>query len=423
MLMLHSLGGAIGLMLIGVLLLGTWPAIWNKVEQRGRIPAHTFLDYATSYLVVAVVTALTFGQLGPDGDPPLNFLDQLRQPNGRAVAFAVAGGATLSVGDVAMQYTTALLGLSIGPPLLNATTVVLGVVLTYFLDGGINRPELVFPGMACATLAIALGAAAHALSHRQQQQDAATAAGAVAAGAAKHGPEDSAHAVCGHEEKGGGGGGGPAAAVVCSSGRDVEQAAGPPAEPEAGRAAKKQRRRAIQSNAKWHQGALVALLGGAIYSLFLPAFQIASTDAFRLLPPGTPPPSVWTTNFYFSSGFWVSSLAVNLVLLYIAPLGGRRSSVLGWLRDGDGRALSVLSGVLAAAGDLTQFIGGQAIGFAAAQLVMAYPLVGVIWGQLHFKEHRGPGRAATAARALIAGQVVLYCASIGLLAGSAKLRE
>lgn len=93
----------------------SWPALWNKVEQRGRIPSHTFLDYATTYLVVAVATALTFGQLGPDGDPPRNFLAQLRQPNGRAVAFAVAGGATLAVGDVAMQYTTALLGLSIGP--------------------------------------------------------------------------------------------------------------------------------------------------------------------------------------------------------------------------------------------------------------------------------------------------------------------
>jgi drug/metabolite transporter (DMT)-like permease len=123
-------------------------------------------------------------------------------------------------------------------------------------------------------------------------------------------------------------------------------------------------------------------------------------------------------------GFWCSAVLVNLVLLHFpGPLGSRQSSVAGWLRDGDGRALSILSGVLAAAGDLTQFIGGQAIGFAAAQLVMAYPVVGVVWGQLHFGEHRGHGRAATATRALIAGQVALYCASIGLLAGSAKLRE
>jgi hypothetical protein len=46
-----------------------------------------------------------------------------------------------------MQYATALLGLSIGPPLLNALTVIIGVVLAYFLDGGINKPQLVFPGM------------------------------------------------------------------------------------------------------------------------------------------------------------------------------------------------------------------------------------------------------------------------------------
>jgi hypothetical protein len=31
------------------------------------------------------------------------------------IGFAVAGGVTLAVGDIAMQYATALLGLSIGP--------------------------------------------------------------------------------------------------------------------------------------------------------------------------------------------------------------------------------------------------------------------------------------------------------------------
>ena len=46
----------------------------------------------------------------------------------------------------------------------------LGVILTYFLDGGFNRPDLVVPGMACATLAIFVGAAAHLLTHRRQTQ-------------------------------------------------------------------------------------------------------------------------------------------------------------------------------------------------------------------------------------------------------------
>jgi hypothetical protein len=50
-------------------------------------------------------------------------------------------------------------------------------------------------------------------------------------------------------------------------------------------------------------------------------------------------------------------------------------------------------------------------------------VVGVIWGQLHFREHRGRGGEAAAARALVAGQVALYCAAVGLLAGSAKLRD
>jgi hypothetical protein len=204
------------LMIGGMLMLGTWPAVWNKVragssvlsrfllypiqalqtaasyqaqltnhapcccchhqvELSGRLPAHTFLDYTVAYLVVAVVTSLTFGQLGPSYHDLPNFLEQLQQPNGPVVAFAIAGGICLSLGDIAMQYAVAFLGLSIGPPILNALTIIIGIILSYFLDGGINQAHLVFTGMACAAIAIALGTAAH-LTHPATKQQLATAA-------------------------------------------------------------------------------------------------------------------------------------------------------------------------------------------------------------------------------------------------------
>lgn len=52
----------------------------------------------------------------------------------------------LVAADLALQYSIALCGLSVGPPILNSITVVMSVVLAYFLDGGINKPELVFTG-------------------------------------------------------------------------------------------------------------------------------------------------------------------------------------------------------------------------------------------------------------------------------------
>ncbi len=51
--------------------------------------------------------------------------------------------------------------------------------------------------------------------------------------------------------------------------------------------------------------------------------------------------------------------------------------------------------------------------------VMAYPVVGVLWGVLRFREFAAPTMCA---RLLLWGQVLFYAASVGLLAGSASIR-
>jgi hypothetical protein len=165
--------------------------------------------------------------------------------------------------------------------------------------------------------------------------------------------------------------------------------------------------------------------GGVIYGCFMPAFQISANDPFKLLPSPTPPLSVYTTFFYFAVGFTAVSAVLNVWLMYKPPLGIQPSCLTAYLRDNRGRLLSVCSGLLAGAGDLTQFIGGQTAGYAAAMMVMAYPVVGVLWGLLRFKElRRKPaGQAVPWALVLILSQVVLYVLSVGLLSGSAELRS
>ena len=70
---------------------------------------------------------------GPQQGRP-NFTDQLGQRNGPLVGFAVAGGITLAVGDVCMQFSVALLGLSVGPAAINALTIVIGATQSGKLD-------------------------------------------------------------------------------------------------------------------------------------------------------------------------------------------------------------------------------------------------------------------------------------------------
>ena len=60
----------------------------------------------------------------------------------------------------------------------------------------------------------------------------------------------------------------------------------------------------------------------------------------------------------------VQAQIINVVFLYYPPLGTARSDVLTYLRDHDGRLLSVLAGLLACFGDMAQFLAGQAVGYA-----------------------------------------------------------
>jgi len=160
--------------------------------------------------------------------------------------------------------------------------------------------------------------------------------------------------------------------------------------------------------------------GGIIYGLFLPAFQIAANDPFGLLPAFVPPLTVYTTFFYFSVGFATTSLLINTVFLQKPLFGSAKSSIVGYLCDnGRGRWLSILSGLLAAFGDLTQFIGGQTAGYAACYLVMAYPVISAICGIFKFKELT---RQSPAILTCVLGQILFYVAAVGLLAASAELR-
>jgi len=77
MYLVKDISGAIGLMVVALVLLGTWPVVLAVLERRGRLPQHTFLDFSVTNFLAAVLIALTFGQIGPDTPATPNFLTQL----------------------------------------------------------------------------------------------------------------------------------------------------------------------------------------------------------------------------------------------------------------------------------------------------------------------------------------------------------
>ena len=74
--------GAIILMMVSLLCLGSWPAFFHVLERRGRHPQHTYLDYAITCFIIALLFALTVGQMGSGGtssSSDQNFFTQLSQ--------------------------------------------------------------------------------------------------------------------------------------------------------------------------------------------------------------------------------------------------------------------------------------------------------------------------------------------------------
>ena len=106
-----SLG--IGVLLLSLVALGSWPALLDLAFLRGRHPSHAYLDYATAVLLVATSFALASKQ-------PLSVSSE----SWASAGLAAVGGCLLMLGNLSMQRAL-LLGvpLTIVLPLQGSLTV------------------------------------------------------------------------------------------------------------------------------------------------------------------------------------------------------------------------------------------------------------------------------------------------------------
>ncbi|KAB2048057.1 hypothetical protein ES319_A13G088400v1 [Gossypium barbadense] len=396
MYVVESKGGAIACMLLALFFLGTWPAIMTLLERRGRLPQHTYLDYTMTNLLAAVIIALTFGEIGSSTPEKPNFIAQLSQDNWPSILFAMAGGVVLSLGNLSTQYAWAFVGLSVTEVITASITVVIGTTLNYFLDDKINRAQIIFPGVGCFLIAVCLGSAVHSSNAADNK--------AKLKGA---GYSPTLNGAITNEEL-----------------RNLEKGTGIIEEAKAGTAEfllELEKRRAIKVFGKSTIiGLSITFFAGVCFSLFSPAFNLATNDQWHTLKEGVPHLVVYTAFFYFSVSCFMIALILNITFFYLPVLDLPRSSFKAYINDWNGRGWALLAGLLCGCGNGLQFMGGQAAGYAAADAVQALPLVSTFWGILLFGEYQKSSRRTYV---LLFGMLFMFIVAVGVLMASSGHRK
>ncbi|XP_019057107.1 PREDICTED: ureide permease 1-like isoform X3 [Tarenaya hassleriana] len=318
--------------------------------------------------------------------------------------FAMAGGIVLSLGNLATQYAWAYVGLSVTEVITSSITVVIGTTLNYFLDDKINRAEILFPGVGCFLIAVCLGSAVHksnASDNRAKLDD------------FKRFSMKASVSSIEMETKTG------------KEMKDLENGNGSMTmKAKEGTAAfliELEKRRSIKVFGKSTIiGLAVTFFAGICFSLFSPAFNLATNDQWHTLRHGVPKLVVYTAFFYFSLSGFVIALLLNIGFLYRPVLDLPRSSLRAYLNDWNGRGWSFLAGLLCGFGNGLQFMGGQAAGYAAADAVQALPLVSTFWGMLLFGEYR---RSSRRTYILLTNMLFMFIVAVAVLIASSGHRK
>uniref|UniRef100_A0A0E0JAR2 Uncharacterized protein n=1 Tax=Oryza nivara TaxID=4536 RepID=A0A0E0JAR2_ORYNI len=392
MFVVEDRGGAVALMVASLLFLGTWPALLTLLERRGRLPQHTYLDYSVTNLLAAAVIAITFGQVGETRPGMPSFFTQLTQDNWPSVLFAMAGGIALSIGNLISQYAWAFVGLSVTNIICSRTT------MNYFLDGRINRAEILFPGVACFLVAIFLGSAVHSSNAKDEEEKLSMSRGIELSSDVA----DQVKLLPNQE--------------AMEDGEDGDFDTGT-----AEFIVQVEKRRSIKvfGSSRW-LGLGMVLLAGVCFSLFSPAINLATNDQWRALRDGAPRLTVYTAFFYFSVSCFALGIGLNARLLYRPVAGVPPSTIGAYAGDWNGRHWALLAGLLCGFGNGFQFMGGQAAGYAAADAVQALPLISTFWGIILFGEYR---RSSRKTYLLLGSMLTMFVVAVVLLMASAAHRK
>ena len=146
---------ALLLMIVCMTCWGSWA---NTFKLAGNVRFELFYwDYAVGIFVMAVLLAVTLGSWHGGEDA---FFRNLAQATGPRILLAMAAGVIFNIANILLVGAIAIAGMSIAFPISIGTALVLGTLLTYFVDRTGN-PAMLFAGVGLAIVAIVADALAY----------------------------------------------------------------------------------------------------------------------------------------------------------------------------------------------------------------------------------------------------------------------
>ncbi|QDZ22046.1 ureide permease [Chloropicon primus] len=382
--------------------LGTWPALLELARRPRKTTSHErcqhvcFLDYALSYGVFGLV--LLVAASGRDG-----LGVHVRTIGGTTLCLVAAlGGALLQTGNSCMQEALALgCPLTTLLPLEAALCVVIGTTANFSLQPERSDPRLLFSGVALYLVAI-LSSTGAQLTHQFGGGEEALRgeAGATGAGVPELEP-----------------------LVVGGGSVDADEISPDAIASFRDRTSFRERGRSQRARTNRRKGLMIGVLGGVAFGFFTPAFNIAVNDPFSFVASAEGPHSplsVTAANMIFALSFTASAVLSQSRSLLKKHEKETAASILRARYLGSGgvrRAYAILSGIFCCLGNFLQFHGGKLAGFAAADVVQAFPLVGTLWGVLLFQDYNHANRRTIF---LLSNTYLFYSGAVALLGLSAK---
>ncbi len=156
MVIIETYTSAVIFCIITMLAWGSWPNTQKLVSKDWRFELF-YWDFVFGIVLIAILGALTFGSVGPDGR---KFSVDILQADWNNIFLAALGGLVFNVANILFVAAISIAGISVAFPVGAGVGLVLGVMLNYFFRPDGNSTFL-FSGVFLIVLAILLSASAY----------------------------------------------------------------------------------------------------------------------------------------------------------------------------------------------------------------------------------------------------------------------